>query len=363
MWVFLPITSLLIRAVVGNSEIEKNPVEVNPKFQDATDEIKTPSIDMSKTWDESFLEKGKELDNLYSANIKEEDSHGDVEKDRDPKFVGVSELRAKIVKKRSETASAGSWLYLPSKERVSSIAASSDLSQEKKSPAFNPWGGKRIALYKMGPNIRRPIRVPFNSWGGKRNGAYDSAGAEQQAKRNRFLVDRLGPRILVEGLEIKRVPEIGKSGWKVPFNSWGGKRSQELTDIERRKLMLMAENDVGREESAFATGDLEEPIDEKRSSKSGSGKTRARFNSWGGKRAEDPEDAGLDNEGAYDYEDEEDKRRSLTKRSNQGLQKKVRFNSWGGKRDTRARTFLLDKDYDLPKELIEEGKSFYPWSG
>lgn len=102
---------------------------------------------------------------------------------------------------------------------------SGDLKQEKKTPRFSPWGGKRIDSYLSNPEFRQTVHV-FNSWGGKRDNEI-SKRLPPEDNGKLYSWNRLGPN---DNLELKRVSK-SDSERKIPFNSWGGKRWMDVVEF------------------------------------------------------------------------------------------------------------------------------------
>lgn len=107
---------------------------------------------------------------------------------------------------------------IPIKER------SKESSQEKKTPRFSPWGGKRSETYLPVPEIRQNTHV-FNSWGGKRVNEFSKLAMPERSGKL-YAWNSVDSN---ENQELKRVSKSNTEG-KVPFNSWGGKRALNTVD-------------------------------------------------------------------------------------------------------------------------------------
>ncbi|XP_043289084.1 uncharacterized protein [Venturia canescens] len=114
--------------------------------------------------------------------------------------MNLNERRSEL---RQAPASLATLLYWPERQDQ---AIRMDT---RRNPSFSPWGGKRdMDRYKTITKIRRPVRVPFNSWGGKRSTETDRIQSDYD-KRNEEK-DMMGER------EPRKPSPI--------FHSWGGKR-------------------------------------------------------------------------------------------------------------------------------------------
>ncbi|XP_046739177.1 uncharacterized protein LOC124407257 [Diprion similis] len=165
----------------------------------------------------------------------------------------------------SQLAPLGSWMsWVTLEDKAMPMIDHSNPWQEiKKSRAFSPWGGKRVAIFGQGSKVRRPMRIPFNSWGGKRSDGtmrQTFADLEKQARFSSW---------------------GGKRGWesigaekRTKFNAWGGKRSKngERDDEEMKRTRFNAWGGKRSEESE-AKRMSEEYVLKKKG-----------FNAWGGKR-------------------------------------------------------------------------------
>ncbi|XP_046418676.1 uncharacterized protein LOC124293679 [Neodiprion lecontei] len=165
----------------------------------------------------------------------------------------------------SQLAPLGSWMsWVTLEDKAVPMSDRSNPWHEiKKSRAFSPWGGKRVAIFGQGSKVRRPMRIPFNSWGGKRSDGTTSRSFAGLEKRARF--SNWG----------------GKRGWesigtekRTKFNAWGGKRSKngERDDEEMKRTRFNAWGGKRSEES-----ESERTSEEFFLKKKG-------FNAWGGKR-------------------------------------------------------------------------------
>lgn len=117
---------------------------------------------------------------------------------------------------------------------------------EKRSPAFNAWGGKRAKFSSWGGkrDYMDEKRAKFNSWGGKRGSQFSSWGGKRDGNslnevsgRNKDFPDKLvklwGGRW--DTFQDKRAKFNSWGGKRAPkFSSWGGKRSPELFEGVKR---------------------------------------------------------------------------------------------------------------------------------
>ncbi|XP_024939314.1 uncharacterized protein LOC107266344 [Cephus cinctus] len=224
---------------------------------------------------------------------------------RRKRSVQFSEDENRINNKNKRNSSPmATWFHFHTQDKMIPIQERQDPLQEKKSPAFNPWGGKRMMVLRENFNGQRAMRMPFNSWGGKRSD--ESFEKYNEEKRGRF---------------------FNWGGKRVPFDSWGGKRAKAT---ERQRVPF---NSWG-------------------------GK-RVSFHNWGGKRGwileEDGKETGKDRRHIFNsyY------KRSKTDSSDELDVKRTKFHAWGGK---RSDDFYSGLSKRIPEEVIDKRSPLDSWS-
>ncbi|CAK9800307.1 hypothetical protein ANTQUA_LOCUS2400 [Anthophora quadrimaculata] len=218
MFLFLPMAFLSIRMIVASREIDDDSWPDTAMHENGYNHVTTDNrtrqflTEMSKMWKAELL-KGE-------SKKQENDDPG--------VYVSADSSKMKIEGKRKETVD--SWVDLAREEKIG--------SEGRKNPWLYWWADKRLSLHEPSfSTIRRPIRVPFNSWGGKRA---EKTG-NLQTKRSKLSYDRSDRNIFPAGLNgVKRMAEMEKVDWKIPFNSWGGKRADRSTD--REQFLSLSEN-------------------------------------------------------------------------------------------------------------------------
>lgn len=344
MWLLFTVTILLAREVVGNLSTEehdeekkvenKNDLHTFSQLQNT--DLKIPAENLHRT------DKSNEIQDAVKRRKRSIDESS-----------SDQEIFAKDFEKRKRPLS--SWFYWADKEALPIKERSKESSQEKKTPRFSPWGGKRSDSYLSKPELRQNTHV-FNSWGGKRvNEISKLVAPEKNAKL--YAWNRVGSD---ENIELKRVSKSNQEG-KVPFNSWGGKRA--LNNIDYSSPILQ---DLQQLEGKIAyrkrKGDFEKSqekllrkVEERRVP------LVQKFGSWGGKRFASQEEGENLNLSRDDFF-QSLKSRIPKKRYNRAL-KKREFQPWGGKRSPET---IPDNPNDTerrPPASFFVRKVFFPWGG
>ncbi|XP_066586608.1 uncharacterized protein [Prorops nasuta] len=319
MWRYLSVIYFLVHVVLGNVENADYP--------------ERPILDGPNNFTILQLIQNSGL----NGQDRYENSLSTKETRRLARTMDEADLEEKINSKRDEGLPAVStWIYLPVKE-----TDDGGPTEEKKSSTFNPWGGKRFEQYRNS-KIRRPIRVPFSNWGGKRGREElrDGWGYPENKKR-RYLIDYAGRRYVFDGTGVKRVAETGKN--RVPFNSWGGKRSTEA-NLQSKVPNLISNSDQSTIDAFYIDEESRDiKDDEKRAERSEI--IRSRFNSWGGKRSGLISD--IYNETGNDFNDREQKDNN---------------SQWPGKRSNEI-LLLKNSDTRISSDTGSARKIFFPWGG
>ncbi|XP_051161539.1 uncharacterized protein LOC127281710 isoform X3 [Leptopilina boulardi] len=367
MWLLFTVSILLAREVVGNLSTDKHNEEKkveNKNYLHNFSQLQTTDLKIP-------AEKLHEID---KSNKKQ-----DTEKRRKRSIdeIGSShETFAIDFEKRKGPMS--SWFYWTDKDAIPIKERSKESSQEKKTPRFSPWGGKRSETYLSDPEFRQNTHV-FNSWGGKRVNEFSKLSPPSEKNAKLYAWNSIGSN---ENLELKRVSKSNTEG-KVPFNSWGGKRAlnnidytspilQDLHQFEGEIAYRKRKGDVGKYQEK-----LIRKMDERRAQKFGSwgGKRFAnqqddekmderraqKFGSWGGKRfanQQDGENLHLADEDFF----ESLKSRLPKKRANRALRKRE-FQPWGGKRSPETIPENPNDTERRPPASFFVRKVFFPWGG
>ncbi|XP_051161529.1 uncharacterized protein LOC127281710 isoform X2 [Leptopilina boulardi] len=383
MWLLFTVSILLAREVVGNLSTDKHNEEKkveNKNYLHNFSQLQTTDLKIP-------AEKLHEID---KSNKKQ-----DTEKRRKRSIdeIGSShETFAIDFEKRKGPMS--SWFYWTDKDAIPIKERSKESSQEKKTPRFSPWGGKRSETYLSDPEFRQNTHV-FNSWGGKRVNEFSKLSPPSEKNAKLYAWNSIGSN---ENLELKRVSKSNTEG-KVPFNSWGGKRAlnnidytspilQDLHQFEGEIAYRKRKGDVGKYQEK-----LIRKMDERRAQKFGSwgGKRFAnqqdekmderraqKFESWGGKRfANQQDDEKIDEKRAQKFGSWGGKRFAYQQDDEKIDEKRAqKFGSWGGKRFANQQDgenlHLADEDFfeslksRLPKKRANRAlrkREFQPWGG
>ncbi|XP_012282995.1 uncharacterized protein LOC105701128 [Orussus abietinus] len=349
MWAPLAVALLLSQTVFASFEDENlsnsedaGDAGKDTKMSEFQDPIKiqnaSPTPDPERD-EATFKLETDPLLKLFLTRILEEAGRKGIDETENRRKRSTDEVLAEDTAKRRDGTTLSAWLYWPIRQKQVFPADHRDTAQEKKSPAFNPWGGKRFS-YDLFPNIRRPMRVPFNSWGGKRDG-----------KNIRRLA------------EDKRTKFFNWGGKRTSFNSWGGKRDWEIANPCR----TIAEDPERNSKNALiydkrSEDKLKDPEEVEEKTSTQNDEKRVRFNSWGGKRFIHPSLPKEISE-MHNYADEfsDEWLIAPNKRDGNNARSRIIFVPWGGKRNTNED--ILNPNPHLTHQSVNIRKVFFPWGG
>ncbi|PBC31430.1 hypothetical protein APICC_05887 [Apis cerana cerana] len=302
MWLLLSMVSFLICAIVASTNNDDSTVAdvigLGNENNDITTEIHTGRLskDTWKTWKkESFKERrsGKEIDpNIFLTENGE------------------------IIKM---------WLDLPTEDK-----RFKKVSQEK-NPWLYYWENKRLN-YK--PNVSNRRRGVFDRWGGKRGKRCAQLDIDSQTKRTKIMND-------VSLNEFKQTANTKKFHW-IPFNSWGGKRTEKSNNRESFLIFSRNPNNLRNLdviEDGFIVERNSGKIDEENLAVQIKNLLSTVYKNSIGKRNPFLYSIPLRlsnriSEGKYTIEDEITKNWPLSTPEKKAEQrKKTKFNPWGGKRN------------------------------
>ncbi|KAK2586003.1 hypothetical protein KPH14_010573 [Odynerus spinipes] len=343
MWMLFPIVTVMIRVIIGSSDVE-NLNRTQLKLENVNQVIKPDRIQM------------------YNSNLSISRALGH---DAMPEENNIQRI---IHKRSAEELNTDSWStlqkseilpddslpYLPLSERNlrSSVL---DPSQEKKSPSFNPWGNKQVAPSR--PKSQRPIRMSFNSWGGKRAQGYLNDKAY-------FLISK-GSKDAEKNFAdySKRVANFWRNRRGTPFHSWGGKRSAETEFYVDKNVGddIISEDraDLYLSEDTFSDDTIENNIsesieNEKRAAQVRNNRLRTGFNSWGGKRNDLKDSRSSLSDGSLTFENKigksiNDAEQQLTpgKRAITEYTRKFYFQPSDMKQSTNAEVEIIPHNYAI----------------
>ncbi|XP_012141286.2 uncharacterized protein LOC105662552 isoform X1 [Megachile rotundata] len=342
MWGFLPAVTLLIGVILAGCEI----VTLSEGETDAS--IEDRLSDDSKTWKEPLVMGEEERIDLQTDATDEQKNvylgHPEDRRiDFDSDSRGVSNRRDNV----------DSWLALAAKSKELRNLPSSQRRRKKKkkttattTPWIYRWGNKRRGSADgMGSGIRM-FRLPFNSWGGKRGPMTFSALQDN-------LFDRYGRDFSVDGNGVKKKAEdIERDRGKLPFNSWGGKRSERQNDRQQfltylKERMYTPVLDVYK---------VHETIKGKSNGKNDDKENNFIYRISGH----------LYNETNQDDSSDVDGRPIVEKRMNlREICKKPEYVSWAGKRSIKLNGIRFDNTVAIPADT-EKGKTLlccFPFEG
>lgn len=341
MWLLFTVTILLAREVVGNLTTDEhdeekklaNKNDLHNFSQLQTADLKIPTQKLRET---------------AKTNEKE-----DAEKRRKRSIEEiVSDQKTFTTDFQKRKSPLSSWFYWADKDVIPIKERSKESSQEKKTPRFSPWGGKRSETYLPVPEIRQNTHV-FNSWGGKRVNEFSKLAMPERSGKL-YAWNSVDSN---ENQELKRVSKSNTEG-KVPFNSWGGKRALNTVDYTSPILqdLHQLEGEIAYRKRKEQLGKYQEKmmrkIDERRAQK---------FGSWGGKRfANRPNGENLHLSGEDFFESL--KSRLPKKRSMRALRKRE-FQPWGGKRSPETIPDNPNETERRPQASFFVRKVFFPWGG
>lgn len=214
---------------------------------------------------------------------------------------------------------------------------------------FRAWGGKR----DNNEDGMAPKRIPFRAWGGKRT--------EELAVNPSYTNSNTKALDDVISLMIDNKREHHK---KTKFYSWGGKRLEASVPLAPHYLptsldlvnggfspnkILYSMAPFGDLKDSSADGNILIPADAHIVAH-----RRLKFNSWGGKRAENRYKTPDEVEGKRRFNAWGGKRADNRYKIPDEAEGKRRFNAWGGKR--------ADNTYKTPDE-VEGKRRFNAWGG
>lgn len=228
------------------------------------------------------------------------------------------------------------WLDLAKSKELRNLPSSQRRRKKKKKtattiPWIYQWGNKRRENVEGTGSGVRMFRLPFNSWGGKR-------GSMTFSPLQDNIYDRYGRFVSAEGNDVKKKAEdIERVRGKIRFNSWGGKRSEQPTDS--RYITYLKER-------VYGTPVL---------------RVYKVYESMKGKNNDDKENNfihripnHLYNDTSQDDSSTDDGRPLVEKKRQHEICKRAVFNSWAGKRNYNSDTICLDKNLLFPAKLQTE---------
>ncbi|CAL7939313.1 unnamed protein product [Xylocopa violacea] len=356
MWMLLPMVSLLIRAIIGNPEIDESTLSVVIGLGNESNNLVTEKRSSNDIWETFKGESFKEMDNAKTIN-------------RDN--VETEEGNGKIVVR---------VIYAESERLTTVLKGIRKVSQEKASPWLYSWENRRPSIeHGHGSSIScicRQLRLPTSSkrWNDKREKEYfDRSNVDLQTKRTKLTYDGYGRDTAVDEFNgIKRVAKMRKVGSKTPFNSWGGKRAEEQSiDREQFSQLSLGPNDRrlhfanAIKDVSPAGKDAGEIDYEKHAVRMING-ISAVYQNWNRKRNHYPYPIPSR---IYNETNQHDYTNDITdwlipihdKKSEQhGQYKKTKFNPWGGKRSSKACTFRFGNNYLTTPAYAETRPKGFP---
>ncbi|XP_076174869.1 uncharacterized protein LOC143150472 [Ptiloglossa arizonensis] len=349
MWAYLPIVSLLIRAIIGSSETGSTLSDVT-RLQNGSNDIvyqrsEKSTMDTSKEWKEgSFKTERKKTetttDNIVSDETK--NNFNDVENSKSVEYDRGTD--SKIVVKKREITGMNFDRFVSNKQFPESFL-------------------KNGILF----DYCRLIHVqPFYNLGGKRGNPFSRSNVPATGKRDKFTYDR-DDRDNVDGYDVKRIADNRRIKYP-PFNSWGGKRAEKTNEEQEPFVVIVRSiSDNGHSRNWWK---CEKRVQRKNTRGKPVTKTMQREHRapidtekattffYGNPLYENDETNGKDYTTQEAYTDVDWVMSMPEKRESES------FYPWGGKRSPNTQDFRFGDDYFNELAPSAKGrKVFFPWGG